>query len=265
MEVLEESRERPVGVRLPRLARPAASIRLEDLSIRYPGARQPAVDSVSLEIPHGQTVAFVGANGCGKTSLLSAVPGLLPPETGRVLIDGTDITTVDLRSLRRQIGVVTQEPLIIQGTIADNLRLGLRGVGMEQVRHAAHLAHADAFIEELPGAYEAEVGEFGSNLSGGQRQRLAIARAMLRDPAILLLDEATSAIDAESQDLINESIRRFSEGRTVLAIAHRMATIMVADRIVVMDAGRVVDDGTHQELLERCPVYERLARPVAAG
>ena len=136
---------------------------------------------------------------------------------------------------------------------------------MDEAEHAAHLAHADAFIRELPGGYQANVGEFGSTLSGGQRQRLAIARAMLRDPAILILDEATSAIDAESQDLINESIQRFAEGRTVLAIAHRMATIMAADRIVVMDGGRIVDDGTHDELLSRCSVYERLARPVATS
>ncbi len=265
MEVLGEPRERLPGVRRARLPRHARSIEFEALSVRYPGAAQPAVDEVSLEVPHGTTVAFVGANGCGKTTLLSVLPGLLRPNRGRVLIDGVDLETVDLRSLRRQIGVVTQEPFIIQGTIADNIRLGLRGVGPEAVRDAARLAHADAFIDELPGGYDAPVGEFGANLSGGQRQRLAIARAMLRDPAILVLDEATSAIDAESQDLINESVRRFAAGRTVLAIAHRMATIMAADRIVVMDAGRIVDQGTHAELVERCDAYQRLARPVATG
>ena len=263
MEVLSEARERPIDVRLPRLSPHRTSLRFDSLTVRYPGAEQPAVSDVTLDIAHGETVAFVGANGCGKTTLLSTVPGLLRPQSGRVLVDSTDLSTVDLRSLRRQIGVVTQEPLIIQGTIEANIRLGIRSASMEEVEHAAHLAHADAFIRELPGGYQASVGEFGSNLSGGQRQRLAIARAMLRDPSILILDEATSAIDAESQDLINESIQRFAEGRTVLAIAHRMATIMAADRIVVMNAGRIIDDGTHDELLSRCSVYERLARPVA--
>ena len=265
MEVLSETRERPLDITPPRLKRHADSIRFDGVTILYPGADQPAVDEVTLEIPHGETVAFVGPNGCGKTTLLSTVPGLLAPLSGRVLIDGQELKGVDLRSLRRQIGVVTQEPLIIQGTIEDNIRLGIRSATREQVEHAAHLAHADGFINELPDGYQSRVGEFGSSLSGGQRQRLAIARAMLREPAILLLDEATSAIDAESEDRINESIQRFASGRTVLAIAHRMATIMAADRIVVMDAGRIIDDGTHEELLARCSVYERLARPVATA
>ena len=261
-EVLKEPRERQRGAGRTRLTPHVKNVVFENVAVRYEGAESNAVDGVSLEIPHGQTVAIVGPNGCGKTSLLSLVPALLRPVEGVISIDGHDLATVDVRSLRRQIGVVTQDPVIVHGTVEDNIRLGMRGPSSDDVKEAARLAHADTFIEALPDGYDTVVGEFGSTLSGGQRQRLAIARAMLRDPAILLLDEATSAIDSESEEQINEAIRVFAEGRTVLVIAHRMATILAADRIVVMEAGHVVGDGTHGELLEQCPLYERLARGV---
>jgi ABC-type multidrug transport system fused ATPase/permease subunit len=208
-------------------------------------------------------VAFVGPIGCGKTTLLSTVSGLLRPCEGRVLIDGVDLASVDLRSLRRQIGVVTQEPLIVRDTILANILLGMRSRDESAAKAAAGLALADEFIQGLSDGYQTEVGEFGSTLSGGQRQRLAIARAIMRNPSLMILDEATSAIDAESEDRINDAVLEFGRGRTVLVIAHRMATILAADRIVVMNEGRIVDDGTHAELLERCSLYERLARPVS--
>ncbi|MDG2029407.1 MAG: ABC transporter ATP-binding protein [Phycisphaerales bacterium] len=265
LEVLDEPRERRSGSGLQRVPRHAAALQMQGVVVRYPGAERNAVDGIDLRIEHGEAVAIVGPNGCGKTTMLSLIPALLRPVKGRVLIDGVDLAEADLRSLRSQIAVVTQEPVIIQGTVEENIRFGLSRQSREAVEKAARRAHADTFINALPKGYEAPVGEFGSNLSGGQRQRLAIARAMLRDPSILMLDEATSAIDAESEDLINDSIRTFSEGRTVLMIAHRMATIMAADRIVVMNEGRIVDDGTHDELLQRCSLYERLARSVPVG
>jgi len=265
LEVLDEPRERRRGAGLQRVPRHVEALTFRDVVVRYSNAERNAVDGVDLVVPHGQTVAIVGPNGCGKTTLLSLVPALLTPVRGAVLLDGLDLAKADLRSLRGQISVVTQEPVVIQGTIEDNIRFGLNSVTFEEVERAAKAAHADGFIGALPLGYQTPVGEFGSTLSGGQRQRLAIARAMLRDPAVLMLDEATSAIDAESEDLINDSIRGFSEGRTVLMIAHRMATIMAADRIIVMEDGRVVDDGTHEELLARCTLYERLARSVPVG
>ena len=262
-EILDCDRERHLVSNPVRLQRHAESLTFEDVVVRYDGAKNNAVNGVTLTISHGETVAFVGPNGCGKTTLLSTVSGLLRPQGGRVLIDGVDLAGVDVRSLRRQIGVVTQEPLIVRDTILANILLGMRLHDEAAARVAAGLALADDFIQELSAGYQTEVGEFGSTLSGGQRQRLAIARAIMRNPSLLILDEATSAIDAESEDRINDAVLEFGRGRTVLVIAHRLATILAADRIVVMDEGRIIDDGTHEELLKRCALYERLARPVS--
>lgn len=241
------------------LPRHHESIVFENVRVRYPGASEDALRGVDLHIRQGEMVAFVGPNGCGKTTLLSLVPRLLVPTTGRVLVDGCDLATVRLGSLRRQIGFVTQETTLFRGTIASNIAFGMRGVTRDAIMNAARLAHADAFIRALPEGYDATIAEHGASLSGGQRQRLSIARAILRDPAILILDEATSQIDAESERQINGAIATFRQGRTVLVIAHRLSTVLAADRIVVMERGRVIDDGTHGELLERCPLYRRIA------
>ncbi|MDF1808303.1 MAG: ABC transporter ATP-binding protein [Phycisphaerales bacterium] len=246
--------------RLPTLARHHSSIQFEHVSVIYPGATNPAISDVSLKIEHGETVAFVGPNGCGKTTLLSLIPRLFDPDEGRMFIDGTDISRVRVRSLRRQVGVVTQEVVLFKGTIAENIAYGSRHASREQIEQAARDARAMEFIDELEDGLDTHVGEQGLTMSGGQRQRLAIARAILRDPAILILDEATSMIDAHSERLIGEVLDTFCQNRTSLIVAHRLSTVLGADRIVVLDEGKVVGQGKHEDLLETCPVYERLAR-----
>ena len=254
----------PAGERTrPRLPRHAESIQLDCIAFTYPGQDTPAIRDVSLNITHGQTVAFVGPNGCGKTTLLSMIPRLFDPTNtgvGSVRIDGTDIRTVRLRSLRRQIGVVAQEPVLFAGTVAQNIAWGARQVTREQIIDAARRAHADTFITTMDAGYDSMISEEGKSLSGGQRQRIAIARAILRDPSILILDEATSMIDADSEAQITQALSEFGQGRTVLIVAHRLSTVVKADQIVVMNAGRIEDTGTHTELLARCELYQDLTR-----
>ncbi len=240
------------------LARHASSIAFEAVQYTYPGADSPAVQVEDLRIGFGEHVAFVGANGSGKTSMLSLLPRLLVPEYGTVSIDGTDIATVTLPSLRQQIAVVTQEPLVLRGTIEENITLGYEA-DAAAIEAAAEAGRAMEFITALPEGMQTQVAEGGASLSGGQRQRLSIARAMLRDPSILILDEATSQVDSASESLIAEAIKSIN-GRTVLVIAHRLATVVDCDRIVVLDGGAVVDQGTHAELLNRCSLYESLVR-----
>lgn len=246
--------------RLPKLARHHDSIVFDHVSVIYPGATNPAISGVSLKVKHGETVAFVGPNGCGKTTLLSLIPRLFEPDEGRVLIDGTDLSRVRVRSLRRQIGVVTQEVVLFKGTIAENIAYGNRHATREQIEQAARDARAMEFINELDNGLDTQVGEQGMTMSGGQRQRLAIARAILRNPAILILDEATSMVDAHSEKLIGEVLETFCKNRTSLIVAHRLSTVLGADRIVVLNEGKVVGMGTHDELLGTCKVYEQLAR-----
>ncbi len=256
---------------LPALPRHRDSIEFDNVTFAYAGASTPSVRALSLKIRHGQTVAIVGPNGSGKTTLLSLVPRLFDPDDGRVLIDGADLRTVNLDSLRAQIGVVTQETVLFRGTIRDNIAYGVPGgaaaAGEARIAAAARAARAEQFILAKPGGYDFVIGEQGSGLSGGQRQRLAIARAILRDPAILILDEATSMIDAESEAAIAEAIAEFLRGsgrdtrpRTCLVVAHRLSTVVSADLIVVMDHGQIVDMGTHAALLERSDLYRTLAQ-----
>jgi ABC-type multidrug transport system fused ATPase/permease subunit len=260
-EILDEQREGANGVRLKSLPRHRVSIQLEDVCFTYPEADRPALDSVSLSISAGERLALVGPNGSGKTTLVSLLPRLLEPQSGRVLIDGIDIATVNLRSIRRQVGVVTQETVLFRGTVSENIGFGsgeAGAAGQQQIVDAARRAHADEFIRELPNGYDTNLSERGASLSGGQRQRLAIARVILRDPSILILDEATSQIDAESEAHINAALAEFCGGRTALLIAHRLSTVLNADRIVVMDDGRIVAQGTHEQLLASCDLYQRL-------
>lgn len=253
------------GAKYPKLPRHRASIAFEGVGYRYPGADRPALDNVSLRIEHGRRVAIVGPNGSGKTTLLSLLPRLIEPTTGRVTIDGQDILRVNLRSLREQLAVVTQESVLFSGSLARNIAFGRGWVSRAEIEAAAKAAFADEFIRRLPEGYDAKLGEGGIGLSGGQQQRVCIARAMLRNPAILILDEATSQVDADSEEKINCALRDFSIGRTTLVIAHRLSTVIDSDLIVVMDQGRIVDQGRHEELLERCDVYRVLTQTQLHG
>ncbi|MFM1882091.1 MAG: Lipid export ATP-binding/permease protein MsbA [Planctomycetota bacterium] len=241
------------------VARLARSIDLVGVGFTYPGAEHPTLRGIDLTIPAGAHVAIVGPNGCGKSTLLSLIPRLLVPTTGRVMVDGIDLDGASLYDWRSQVGVVSQEAVLVQGTIAENIALGCPGATRQAIVVAAQRAHADAFIRALPQGYDTPVAEQGMSLSGGQRQRIAIARAALRDPTVLLMDEATSQVDADSERQINEAIREFGQGRTVITVAHRLSTVLAADWIVVMEQGQVVDRGTHAALIERCGTYRAIA------
>jgi ABC-type multidrug transport system fused ATPase/permease subunit len=259
-EIMKVAREDAGERRKQPLPPHTREIRFEGVSFRYAGADVDALQDVNLVIQHGERVAFVGGNGCGKTTLLSMLSRLFVPTTGRVLVDGADIAQHGLKSVRAQVGVVTQDAFLIRGSITENIRFGHDTPSDEAVRLAARRAYAESFIDRLPDGFATVVAEGGTSLSGGQRQRLAIARAVLRDPRILILDEATSQVDAESEDLINTAIAEFGAGRTTLVIAHRLSTVLAADRIVVMDAGCIVATGRHEELLASCASYQRIAR-----
>lgn len=256
-EIIDEPAE-PDGAGLPALPAPQRRIAFEGVRVLYPGAAIPALDAIDVAIEVGTCVAIVGPNGSGKTTFASLLPRLLRPAEGRVTVDGRDLAEFELRSVRRRIGVVTQETMIFRGSVHDNIAFGTPGATREQVEAAARQAHAWEFLAALPGGFDADLAEQGASLSGGQRQRLAIARAILRNPAVLILDEATSQIDAESEGHISAALRTFMVGRTSLVIAHRLSTVQDADRILVFDGGRIVGDGTHETLRAGNDLYQRL-------
>ncbi len=231
---------------------------LERVSHRYPDADRDAVHDVSLSIAAGETVAFVGSSGSGKSTMLNLVLGFVRPTSGRILLDGADMQELDLRTARRHVSVVPQESVLFEGTIRENIAYGRDDVEDDRIRAALVDANAAEFVDRLPDGWNTVVGERGARLSGGQRQRLAIARALVRDPRILLLDEATSALDPESEELVKSALTRLMRGRTTLVVAHRLSTIRQADRIIVLEHGEIVEEGAHDDLLARAGRYAHL-------
>jgi ATP-binding cassette, subfamily B, bacterial MsbA len=235
-------------------------VEYKGVRFRYGPELPQVLHEIDLELTPGETVALVGASGAGKSTLASLLPRFYDVTGGQVLIDGVDVREVSLAELRSVIGLVPQEPLLFAGTIRENLQYGSPGASDAELEAAARRARAHEFIREIPGAYGALVGERGVTLSAGQRQRMAIARVLLKEPAILILDEASSALDAESEAMVQDALEQLMEGRTTLVIAHRLSTILRADRILVLDSGRIVDQGSHAELLGRNDLYARLYR-----
>lgn len=253
-------REPTVGDRsgAKRLARHHRAITFENVQFRYT-PETLVLEDINLTIPYGETLAIVGPNGCGKSTLLNLIPRFFDPSSGTVKVDGQDLCGVRLRDLRHQIGIVTQETLLFDDTVLENIRYGCPHATRAEVIEAAKRAHAHRFIEErLDHGYETMVGPRGGQLSGGQRQRIALARAILRDPPILLLDEATSQVDLESEQAIHKVLEQFVRNRTTIIITHRMSTLALASRVMVMEAGRILDIGSHDDLIRRSEVYRRL-------
>jgi ATP-binding cassette, subfamily B, bacterial len=260
----------------PGIAAPAAPMALpepakgevsfKDVTFAYPSrAGQSALAGLSFSVARGETVAIVGPSGAGKTTIFALLQRFYDPQAGTVRLDGIDLKAADPEALRARIAVVPQDTVIFSGSILDNIRFGRPDASVEDAKAAAKAARVDEFAEKLPKGYETEVGERGMTLSGGQRQRIAIARAVLRNAPVLLLDEATSALDAESEAFVQEAVERLMKDRTTLVIAHRLATVRNADRILVLEGGKLVAEGTHARLVKSSPLYARLAKLQFSG
>lgn len=260
---IQEMLEIPVSVREPKhpvkIEKHHKDIVFDAVSYHYREDRPPVLRDVSLRIPFGETVAIVGPNGCGKSTLMNLIPRLADPSSGRILLDGVPLPDISLSDLRGQVGIVSQDAILFDDTVMNNIRLGRQDATDAEVVAAAKKAFADNFITHaLPQGYDTVLGPLGGQLSGGQKQRIALARVILRDPRILLLDEATSQIDLESERCIQEALSDFRRSRTVIIVTHRLSLLSVADRILVMEAGKIVSQGMHEELLNDCRFYQQL-------
>ena len=257
--------EEPALAPAPAVAKPLpepqqGAVGLERATFHYPSRPDAsALEEFSLAVAPGETVALVGPSGAGKSTVFNLLLRFYDPDAGQVVLDGVDLREASLEAVRRSFALVPQDAVIFAASARENIRFGRPEAGDEEVRAAAETAGAAAFLDSLPEGFDTFLGEKGTRLSGGQKQRLALARAVLRNPAVLLLDEATSALDAESERAVQAALERLMAGRTTIVIAHRLATVQKADRIVVMDAGRVVAEGTHQALMARGGLYARLA------
>jgi len=256
-EVIDEPEEVADAPGAGELPAGPGRVAFENVTFGYEPDR-PVLTGVDLEIEAGGTIALIGASGSGKTTLASLVPRFYDVGTGRVLVDGVDVRDVTRRSLRREIGVISQDPFLFSASVRDNIAFGVPDVTDELVVAAARAAQAHEFIEQLPDGYDTVIGERGITLSGGQRQRLAIARALVIDPRILILDDATASVDATTESLIRAGLAEAMRGRTTIVIAHRLSTIALADSIVVLEHGRIVARGTQDELLESSEVFREI-------
>jgi ATP-binding cassette subfamily B protein len=255
LDMVPEIRSRPDAIYLPNIQ---GEVQFENVSFRYQGEKAPALHEVNLDVKPNQVIALIGPTGSGKTSVINLIPRFYDVTKGRILIDGHDLRSLDLKTLRSQIGIVLQTSILFSATIRENIAYGRPNATMEDVIAAAKAAQAHDFILEMTDGYETRVGERGITLSGGQRQRVAIARALLMDPRILILDDSTSSVDSQTEHLIQEALGRLMEGRTTFVIAQRLSTVHRADLIVVLDKGRIVQKGTHSELLEQEGLYREI-------
>jgi ATP-binding cassette subfamily B protein/subfamily B ATP-binding cassette protein MsbA len=253
----EEIREMPGARPMPPSSPKGREVKFEKVTVGYE-LQRPVLRDISFAVMPGETIAIVGPTGSGKSTLVSLIPRLLDPWEGKVLIDGKDVREISLDSLRSQVAIVLQDPFLMPLTIAENISYGKPGANLSEIIEAAKKAGAHEFIQRLPKGYETVLGEKGANLSGGERQRIAIARALLKDAPILILDEPTSSLDSVAETNLLEALERLMEGRTTFIIAHRLSTVGKADRILVLSEGRMVEMGTHQELLERGGIYAKL-------